>query len=503
MEPRRDIVGSHIGQYRIVKKIGSGGMGTVFLGEHILLGRRAAIKTLLPVLSMQSEIVDRFFKEAKATSAINDPGVVQIFDFGYHVDGTAYIVMELLEGEALSERIARFGQLPPAESLRITRQVAGALAAAHAAGIVHRDLKPENVFMVSDPEAQSGERAKLIDFGICKMTDETTNTQTGRMMGTPVYMSPEQCQGAHDVDGRADIYSLGCLLFHTLTGRVPFDLDGTGDLIVAHLQTPAPAPSSVAPELPILIDEIVEHCLAKDPAERFQSMAAVQHAIDQVLPTLTPAPQREIPVGLALGAGFKSNYDGNHDPGTRDSRASWFVDESPTPALTGELHRPHSGNKSLAAILVSGAIVAVIVAMVMRTHSFASEDEKLAGVIAALPAEKEEFPMFPEPEETTPPAPSEPPPDPDDGEPKPEIQQAPDPEPEIQPADPEPEVGTPDDKPEVDPRADKPESEGPIDQPKAASARPAIKKPVQRPRRVIKRPAPKPQPEVEDLYETR
>src|SRR4051812_36298320 len=120
-------IGSHIGQYRLIKKIGAGGMGTVFVGEHILLGRRAAIKTLLPLLSGKPEIVDRFFKEARATSAIPDPGVVQIFDFGYHVDGTAYIVMELLEGEALSARLDRLGRLHPAEALRIARQVAGAL----------------------------------------------------------------------------------------------------------------------------------------------------------------------------------------------------------------------------------------------------------------------------------------------------------------------------------------------------------------------------------------
>ncbi len=499
MEARKDIVGTHIGQYRIIKKIGSGGMGTVYVGEHILLGRRAAIKTLLPMLSTQSEIVDRFFKEAKATSAINDPGVVQIFDFGYHVDGTAYIVMELLEGEALSERIARLEQLTPAEALRITRQVAGALSAAHAAGIVHRDLKPENVFLVADPEAQGGERAKLLDFGICKMTEEATQTQTGRMMGTPVYMSPEQCQGARDVDGRADIYSLGCLLFHALTGRVPFDLDGTGDLIVAHMQTPAPSPSSIAPELPAVLDEIVEHCLAKNPDERFQTMAAVQHAIDQVLPSLTPAPQREMPAGLALGAGFKSNYDGNRGSAPKSSSA-WFVDESPTPALTGELHRPQSGTRSLAAILVSGAVVAMIVAMVMKTHSFASEDEQLAGVMTALPV-KEPMPD-PEPKPEAPTLPSNPEPA-SPGEP--EIGHV-EPVPEIQPGDPKPEVGTPDPKPGVD----KPESEGPVNQPKTiapqnTAAKQAIKKPVQRPRpRPVTRPAPqKPQPPVEDLYEAR
>jgi eukaryotic-like serine/threonine-protein kinase len=305
-------IGSHIGQYRIVRKIGVGGMGTVFVGEHILLKRRAAIKTLLPLLSAKPEIVERFFREARATSAINDPGVVQIYDFGYHVDGTAYIVMELLEGESLSARLDRLGRLPPAEALRVARQVAGALAAAHAAGVVHRDLKPENIFLTRDAEAQGGERAKLLDFGICKLEgDDLSKTQSGVMLGTPVYMSPEQCQGKSDIDGRADVYSLGCVLFQMLTGRVPFDHEGHGDLIVAHLQHEPQAPSELVPDLSPFIDEIVIHSLAKDPEDRFQTPQAVQHAIDSILPQLTPAPITAGPSAVPLAPGFKSEFDGN------------------------------------------------------------------------------------------------------------------------------------------------------------------------------------------------
>ncbi|HEV7556039.1 MAG TPA: serine/threonine-protein kinase, partial [Kofleriaceae bacterium] len=187
--------GTKIGQYRILRELGAGGMGVVSLGEHTLLGRRAAIKTLLPKHSANHEVVERFFTEARATSAISDPGVIQIFDFGYHVDGTAYIVMELLEGESLATRIDRVGKLPLGEALRITRQGASALAAAHARDIVHRDLKPENIFLVKDPEAQDGERTKILDFGICKLGG-IEMTQAGTTVGTPAYMSPEQCQGA-------------------------------------------------------------------------------------------------------------------------------------------------------------------------------------------------------------------------------------------------------------------------------------------------------------------
>ncbi|HET7500592.1 MAG TPA: serine/threonine-protein kinase, partial [Kofleriaceae bacterium] len=175
---------SHIGQYRILRKLGAGGMGLVFLGEHTLLGRRAAIKTLLPTMSANREVVERFFTEARATSAISDPGVIQVFDFGYHVDGTAYIVMELLEGEALSARIERLGKLAVGEALRIARQIAGSLAAAHARDIVHRDLKPENIFLVTDSEAQGGERTKILDFGVCKIgAGDPTLTQAGAMIG--------------------------------------------------------------------------------------------------------------------------------------------------------------------------------------------------------------------------------------------------------------------------------------------------------------------------------
>jgi serine/threonine-protein kinase len=169
--------GASIGQYRVLRKIGEGGMGAVFLAEHTLIGRRAAIKVLLPELSQRREIVDRFFNEARATTAVSDPGIVQVFDFGFHTDASAYIVMEFLEGEPLDARLKRLGTVAVADALRITRQVSGSLAAAHARGIVHRDLKPDNIFMVRDAEAIGGERPKILDFGIAKLSaDEPGRT---------------------------------------------------------------------------------------------------------------------------------------------------------------------------------------------------------------------------------------------------------------------------------------------------------------------------------------
>jgi len=266
--------GSTIGQYRVTKKLGEGGMGAVYAGEHTLIGRKAAIKMLLPTLSQNQEIVQRFFNEARAATAIQDPGIVQIFDFGYHVDGSAYIVMEYLEGEPLDSRLKRLGRLNPFDALRIMRQASSSLAAAHARGIIHRDLKPENIFLVADREVAGGERPKLLDFGIAKLTNDAESkvkTHTAAIMGTPMYMSPEQCRGAGAVDARSDVYALGCVLFHLVCGRTPFDGDGVGEIIASHLREPAPIPSQVVPGLPPEFDHLIMRCLAKSPDQRFQS----------------------------------------------------------------------------------------------------------------------------------------------------------------------------------------------------------------------------------------
>src|SRR5215207_3062072 len=188
--------GTRVGAYRVLERIGNGGMGSVWLAEHAMLGRRAAIKMLHPELSSRPEIVQRFFNEARAATTISDPGIVQIFDFGQHTDGSAYIVMELLAGEPLNRRLALHGAMELPDALRLMRQVASTLGAAHAHGIVHRDLKPANVFIVRDPEVAGGERTKILDFGIAKLLGDRggLQTETSMVMGTPVYMSPEQCR---------------------------------------------------------------------------------------------------------------------------------------------------------------------------------------------------------------------------------------------------------------------------------------------------------------------
>jgi len=258
-------------------------MGTVYLGEHTLLGRKAAIKVLLSSLSANEEVVKRFFNEARAVTRIADPGIVQVFDFGHHTDGSAFIVMELLEGEAMDKRLKRIGRFGLIESLRFMRLLCTSLGAAHAKGIVHRDLKPENIFIVGDPAVTGGERAKILDFGIAKLSGDEPGelkTRTGMLVGTPAYMSPEQCRGGGaKIDHRSDIYAIACVMFTMLTGRPPFDGIEPGELIAAHLREAPPLVSSRVPELPDVVDQILQQCLRKSPADRFQSMTELAQAI--------------------------------------------------------------------------------------------------------------------------------------------------------------------------------------------------------------------------------
>ena len=393
-------VEKHIGQYKILRTLGAGGMGTVYLGEHLLLGRRAAIKTLLPSLSSHREIVDRFFTEARAISAISDPGVVQIFDFGYHVDGTAYIVMEFLEGESLASRLDRLDRLRLVDALRLARQLSSSLGAAHERDIVHRDLKPGNVFVIRDAEVPGGERTKILDFGICKLGDPDCahTTQTGTMLGTPVYMSPEQCRGAGRVDHRSDIYSLGCVLFHMITGRPPFDCESVGDYIAAHLKETAPPPSSIVPELPPAVDALMTLCLAKDPDSRFSSMKELQHAIEQVLAHLTD-PDATLPAvpkmlrATPLGEGFKSSYDVNlgNKLRTVDQTPSppshpWFVDSLLPVSISNhyEIEQPGlSWGKRL--VLVLALFVGLAGGLLGTNHALDAEAEAAAQTDATEP----------------------------------------------------------------------------------------------------------------------
>jgi eukaryotic-like serine/threonine-protein kinase len=295
--------GDRIGGYLLLRQIGEGGMGVVWMAAHGVLGRRAAIKFLRPECSLQRDIVTRFFNEARAATAISDPGIIQIFDVGHH-DGSAYIVMELLEGESLDGRLKRDGVLPIRSALRLCRQAASAVGAAHERGIVHRDLKPENIFVVRDPEVAGGERAKVLDFGIAKLAGNLGThfkTSGSVVIGTPPYMSPEQCRGAGEVDQRSDIYSLGCVLFTLLVGRPPFDTRAPGVLLMQHMTDVPPTPSHRAPGIPVEVDALILRCLAKDPAQRFASGTELALAIDAL--AVMSAAATTAPGGIATAPG--------------------------------------------------------------------------------------------------------------------------------------------------------------------------------------------------------
>jgi serine/threonine protein kinase len=285
------LLGRAIGHYRIQGFIARGGMGTVYRAEHHLIGKAAAVKVLRPELSRQPEVVQRFFNEARAASAIRHPGIIEVYDFGHLPDGRAYIVMELLQGETLAARLERCGRLSELSAAMIGRGISVALAAAHGLGIVHRDLKPDNIFLVPDPELPTGERCKVLDFGIAKLdTGDLTsvrNTRTGTCIGTPLYMSPEQARGLADLDHRSDLYSLGCMLHEMVTGEPPFMAEGAAEILAMHLYGEVVPIVERVPEISPAFAAVIEALLAKRPDDRLQTATEVVDALSHALPELS------------------------------------------------------------------------------------------------------------------------------------------------------------------------------------------------------------------------
>jgi len=280
------MLGRSLGNYDVVAKLGEGGMGVVYLARHATLRRPAAIKVLRAGLASNRDAVARFFTEARAASAVRHPGIVEVYDFGVLDDRTAYLVMEYLEGESLAARMRR-GPSTVAVTLTVVRAIARALDAVHKHGIVHRDLKPDNVFLVPDPELPTGERVKLLDFGLAKLASgaigPADRTTIGTVLGTPAYMSPEQCRGAGTVDHRTDLYSLGCVAYAMLCGRPPFLADGPGDLIARHQYFEPDPPRAHRAELRPELEDLVLRLLRKQPRDRYATAADLVRAIDQLV----------------------------------------------------------------------------------------------------------------------------------------------------------------------------------------------------------------------------
>ena len=286
-----------IGKYDLRNKLGRGAFGVVYLARDPSLERDIAIKVLRLRHLTNGDIVQRFLQEARATARIAHPGIVTIFDCGLVEAArgpTAFIAMELLSGESLTKRLARSGRLSPGLATEFVRQVASALEAAHKVDVLHRDLKPDNIYLVPDPAMPSGERVKILDFGLAKLGHDG-NTAVQNVFGTPRYMSPEQCRSSAQVDHRGDIYSLGCILFELVTGRPPFEGD-VRQVIDRHQRVTPPRAASIAPECPAALDDLIAEMLAKDAAARPQTMAAVQRQLHGAGPVPIAAAEALLPI---------------------------------------------------------------------------------------------------------------------------------------------------------------------------------------------------------------
>jgi serine/threonine-protein kinase len=305
-------------------------MGRVYLAEHVLIGRRAAIKVLAAEIAKNEEVVSRFFTEARAVNDIRHPNIVEVTDFGT-VGKIPYIVMELLDGETLEQRLARVQKLDATSAARVVAQVAAAVGAGHEHGMVHRDLKPANIFLRNHPDYP--DFVKVLDFGIAKLVAHDRNvqhhTEMGALIGTPAYMSPEQCLGDTHLDHRSDIYSLGVVLFQVLTGRLPFTAETAGRLIMSHVQEVPPSPQAINPSLSAATSAVILRAMAKKPDERFTSMREFRDAVllaggmhagaatvsDEALAhVLTPPPVSLAPASATLLSTAPTSYSPTPTP---------------------------------------------------------------------------------------------------------------------------------------------------------------------------------------------
>jgi serine/threonine protein kinase len=357
--------GQRFGNYQIESKIGEGAMGTVFRLRHQFFERDAALKVLRPHLCSDSTLVRRFLNEARAANAIRHANIIEVVDTGLMPAGGApYLLMELLEGENLRGRMRRLGRMPVESALFIAAQTASALAAAHDRGIVHRDLKPENLFLVT--RGDRDDVVKVLDFGIAKLGADLSGkdipTQPGAVVGTPRYMSPEQCRGTGTVDHRSDVYALGVILYEMLAGVPPFEAEGIGELLEMHLlREPLPLRTHV-PDVPPRIEAAILRAIRKRPDQRFSSMrdlglaltglatSAGAGAVSSLASDLMPISSAGRPVPRAA--------EGAADDPAKDSAAESL---SPLPSLLATAAPARNRTRSLAAGfgLVAGIAVAL------------------------------------------------------------------------------------------------------------------------------------------------
>lgn len=334
-------------RYKITRKLGEGGMGLVYEGQHLLIQRRVAIKMLHAQFATNVEVVERFRREAIAATSIRHPHIVEVIDMGTAPDGAAYMVLEFLDGRDWSDDIEKTGPQPLGKVVRIMRMICDGLQAAHDNRIVHRDLKAENVYLAK--HGADRDYVKIVDFGISKMLDEAQEqeknhslTKTGAAMGTPYSMAPEQMKGAKDVDHRADIWALGIMFYRALTGYYPFDAE-TFPMLAVSVLTADPAPlSTYRSDLPPQIQPIVSRLLAKAKEQRFQSATELREALSP-FETVTTAPVTVThPSGMALAATITPATPATAVgmPPTAPMPPTALAQATPTPALTSPIAPP-------------------------------------------------------------------------------------------------------------------------------------------------------------------
>src|SRR5919201_1359917 len=409
---RDEMIGRVVGSWRVIKLLGEGGMGSVYMGEHPAIGSKVAIKMLHPRFDADQRIVERFFNEAKAVNVIGHENIVNILDFNV-VDGSRhYFVMEFLHGQPLQALVEPGAPLPLQRAGPILLQCCRALQAAHERGIVHRDFKPDNVFLVE--RSGRADFVKLVDFGIAKLSDSTNPhlTQTGMVMGTPAYMSPEQAAGEPTIDARSDIYSLGVTMFQMMTGKQPFAEAGPsfGRILAAHLHDPPPRTRAINPAIPEEVEEIILRTLEKNPDDRYQTMSELHDALLGCMERLgisaelPSAGGRQVTTGATVPAARRSN------PAVTPARGATLPQSART------VVHPAPRPRRIAPALIVGGGAAIAAAIVLAAVAPWSSGAPNPGKPVPVPAPKQPVPVpvQPAPEQPTPvqPAPVQPVPGP-------------------------------------------------------------------------------------------
>jgi len=387
------------GKYRLTRLLGRGGMGSVWEGVHETLGTRVAVKRIEVENAESAAVRKRFENEARAAAKLQSKHVVEVYDYGVGADGHPFIVMQYLEGEALDKRLLRVGRLPAAETARIVVQICRALSRAHSLGIIHRDLKPDNVFLVRDDEDGS-EVVKVVDFGIAKMVDappEESATNTGNVVGTPYYMSPEQARGLKTLDQRSDLWSVGVIAFRCMVGRLPFRGDAVGDVLVNLCTGPIPIPSEIVVDLPSGFDNWILRALSRLPSERFptaQELGDELAVICSVSARVSPI-SRDIPIVGSDTLGEIAYRATDQAPSEdtsptelapRDQLSPSLVSPELTHAGTANTKGPSPGRR-VPALLAAAGLFGFLVAVVFgQSRSGSAPLGKTAGAPSASPA---------------------------------------------------------------------------------------------------------------------